>query len=61
LTGDCEDRTCAREAKEYSLLEAVSRKRLVKIQQALNDLAGVVVISMISGRAVITCTYGLCV
>jgi hypothetical protein len=39
-----EDRTCAREAGESLLIEAVAREGLVKKQQAGRDLAGAVVI-----------------
>jgi hypothetical protein len=43
-TGGCEDRTWACEAEEYPLLEAVTRERLMKTQQAGRGLAGAVVI-----------------
>jgi hypothetical protein len=37
-TGDCEDRTWAREVDESSLLEAVAREGLMKTLQAGEDL-----------------------
>jgi hypothetical protein len=40
----CEERTRAREAEDFPLLEDVARKRLVKTQQAGKYLAGVEVI-----------------
>jgi hypothetical protein len=40
----CEDRACAREAEESPLLEAFSRERLVKTQQAGKGILGAVVI-----------------
>jgi hypothetical protein len=43
--GACEERTWEREAEEFILLEAVTRERLVKTQQAGKFLAGSVVIS----------------
>jgi hypothetical protein len=51
--GGCEDRTRAREAEEFPLLESIARERLVKTQQAGKGLACSVVIS---DGAVITCT-----
>jgi hypothetical protein len=43
-TGGREYRTCAREAEDSPLLEAFTRERLVKTQQAGKVLAGSVVI-----------------
>jgi hypothetical protein len=43
-TRGLEERTYEREAEESTLLEAVTRERLVKIQQAGKGLAGGVVI-----------------
>jgi hypothetical protein len=43
-TVGCEDRTWAREAEEYPLLETVARERLVNKQQTGKDLPGAVVI-----------------
>jgi hypothetical protein len=40
----CEERTWAREVEEFPLLEAVTRKRLVKTQQTRKGLAGAVMI-----------------
>jgi hypothetical protein len=51
------------EAEESSLLEAVSRERLMKIKQArkrLSRCCGNLWIMEISGGAVITCTYESC-
>jgi hypothetical protein len=42
--GGCEERTYEHEGEESTLLEAVERERLVKIQQAEKGLAGGVVI-----------------
>jgi hypothetical protein len=44
FTGDCEDMTRAREAKESPPLEAAARERLLKSQQTLKRLGGTVVI-----------------
>jgi hypothetical protein len=58
-TGGCEDRTCAREAEESPLLEAVARERPVKTQQAgktLNGRCGDLWIVEISGDALIACS-----
>jgi hypothetical protein len=52
-----EEKTWAREAEETPLLEVVARERLVKTQQARKGLAGAMVIS---GGAVVTCTYESC-
>jgi hypothetical protein len=38
-TGDCDERTLAREAKEFPLSEDVARERLVKTVQPREDLA----------------------
>jgi hypothetical protein len=43
-TGVSEEWTWAHEVEEYPLLEAVTRERLVKTQQAGKGLAGAVVI-----------------
>jgi hypothetical protein len=59
--GGCENRTWAREAEEFTLLEAVSKERLVKIQQAGKDLAGDLWIMEISSGAVIACSSESCV
>jgi hypothetical protein len=61
-TEGCEG-TWEREAEESPLLEAVARECLVKTQQAGKGLAcvGDLWIVEISGGAVITCTYELCV
>jgi hypothetical protein len=42
-TGGCGNRSRAREAEEFPLLESVARERLVKTQRAGKDLACVVV------------------
>jgi hypothetical protein len=44
LHGGFDKRTRAREAEESPVLEAVARKRLVKIQKAGKGLSGTVVI-----------------
>jgi hypothetical protein len=52
------------EAEEFPLLEAVTRERLLKTQQAERDLAGAVVICKnveITDGAVIICSSELCV
>jgi hypothetical protein len=43
-TGGCEDRTWAREAEKFPLLETAARQQLEKTQQARKGLAGAVVI-----------------
>jgi hypothetical protein len=45
-------------SEKLTLLEAVARERLVKIQQTVKGLAGAVVIS---GGAVIACSSESCV
>jgi hypothetical protein len=54
----CEERTWAREAEEFPLLEAVARELPVKTQQAGKGLAGSV---GISGGAVSACSSESCV
>jgi hypothetical protein len=49
----CEDRTCACEAEESPLLEAIGREWLVKIQQAGKGLAGALVICELWRLAVV--------
>jgi hypothetical protein len=59
-TGVCEDRTWASEAEDSPLFETVARERLVKTQQAgrrLSECCGNLWIVVISGGAVLTCTY----
>jgi hypothetical protein len=51
--GDCEDRTWEREAEQSPLLEAVTRERLMKTQQAGKGLAGTVVICELWWLAVV--------
>jgi hypothetical protein len=51
-TGGCNNRTCAREAEESLLLEAVTRKRLDIAQQARKGLAGAAVIFKVCRSAV---------
>jgi hypothetical protein len=43
-TGGCEERTWAREAVEFPILEAVARERLVKTWQTGKMLSGAVVV-----------------
>jgi hypothetical protein len=43
-TGGCDKRTCAREIEEAPMLEAVTRERLVKTQQAGKGMEGALVI-----------------
>jgi hypothetical protein len=50
--GGCEDRTRAREAEEALLLKDVARERLMKTQQALEGLAGAVVICKVCRSAI---------
>jgi hypothetical protein len=63
-TWGCEDRTRAREAEEFPLLEVVARERLVKTQQVQKRLSGCcgdLWIVEISDSAVITCSSEWCV
>jgi hypothetical protein len=39
LTGDCEDRTSARDSEESPILDALDRKRLVKTREAGKGLS----------------------
>jgi hypothetical protein len=61
-TGVCEDRTKASEAEESQLLEAISRERLMKTQQAgkrLSGCRGYFQSVEISDSPVITCSSEL--
>jgi hypothetical protein len=53
-TGGCQDRSWAREAEEFPLLETVARERMIKAKQAGKSLADAVVICKVCRLAILS-------